>query len=131
MQTPDPGSDWCKPEDQNGAGWTEETTKVWLHRLGNLCVLNTTHNSAARNKSFSIKKEVLFGEPMVKGLAPGLTAFSLSQVPVWNPAAVKSRQADLLNCLAVRWEFKQGWASMQSDPSTTVAEGQNAHSCPR
>lgn len=101
-QNPALESDWYKPE---GPGWTPATAKRWVHKLGNLCVLNVSQNSAVSNSNFSDKKALLFDEPMRQGLAAGLSAFSLDRVDVWNLAALEIRHGLLVQHLADRWGF--------------------------
>ncbi len=126
--TQDPGgdSDWKIPEAQDGAGWTDKDIKAWLHKLGNLCVLTVAQNSGVSNSSFNIKQKKLFGEPMIKGSAAGLTAVGLADKSIWNPAAVRTRQADLLAGLASRWDFEEGWTAIQSTRGT-VGTGDHVH----
>ncbi|KAA6429721.1 MAG: hypothetical protein FRX49_00155 [Trebouxia sp. A1-2] len=108
-QDPATDSDWFKEE---GPGWTAALAKPWLHKLGNLCVLSVSQNSSVSNSSFSNKKRLLFDEPMRQGLAAGLSAFSLDKVDVWNLAALKSRHAFLVQCLADRWGWGKEWRAM-------------------
>ena len=111
VQNPALESDWYKSD---GAGWTETTAKPWLHKLCNLCVLNVSQNSGVSNSSFSDKKRLLFDEPMRRGQAAGLSAFSLDKVDVWNLAALKNRHALLVQGLADRWGFGTEWRGMHA-----------------
>ena len=111
VQHPAPESDWFKPE---GAGWTEGTAKPWLHKLGNLCILNVSQNSGGSNSSFSDKKRLMFEEPLRQGLAAGLSAFGLDRVGIWNLKALTDRHALLVQYLADRWGFGAEWAALNN-----------------
>lgn len=96
-QTIDADSEWANwfanPDDHN----------KWLHRLGNLVLLNFRKNIAARNYKFDTKKSKYF--------AKGDTcAFTLTNevrdFHSWTPADIEGRQAELLERLAKTWELE-------------------------
>lgn len=109
VQNPAPESDWY---EETGPGWSEMTARRWVHKLGNLCILNVAQNSGVSNSSFSNKKAILFGEPMARGLAAGLSAFGLADVAVWDPTALRQRHAFLIRGLATRWGVQDIWDTM-------------------
>src|SRR3546814_20104494 len=69
---------------------------AWVHRLGNLALLNRKKNSAAGNYDFARKKDAYFS----KG---GTCAFPLTtqvlQQDEWTVPVLETRQADLLDVL--------------------------------
>ena len=119
LQDPASDSGWYAAEGPDGgAGWDPESAKLWVHKLGNLCVLNTSQNSANSNRSFSDKKTLLFCAPMDRGIAAGLTAIGLNNYTVFNLAALQRRQAELLDGLGDRWGVGDAWRGKQSTRGT-------------
>lgn len=95
-QTPSKGSRWLQD-------FTEEARELWTHRLGNLLLLNRRKNSQAQNYDFDTKKKTYFTS------SSGVAVFALTtqvlQEPVWTPAVIKRRQADLKSLLVKEWEL--------------------------
>ena len=124
LQEPEPNSGWYIAEGADaldgtsGAGWDTESAKFWVHKLGNLCVLNNSQNSAISNRSFAHKKALLFSAPMDRGIAAGLTAVGLNNIDVFNLAALQERQRELLEGLANRWGVGEAWRAKQSTRGT-------------
>jgi len=94
------------PEESEWAKWYSDPDdhSTWLHRLGNLVLLNSRKNSAARNFDFDTKKSTYF--------APGDTcAFSLTSevrdCKSWKPKRVRKRQVELLERLANDWQLEE------------------------
>lgn len=84
----------------NTEAWSDENHLKWLHKLGNLILLSSSRNKAARNFGFARKKETYFAINEV-------TIFALS-IPImnmdnWTPEIVEERQNDLLNILNQSW----------------------------
>lgn len=75
--------------------WRPEELATWTHRLGNLCLLNPTRNSAAGNHDFSEKRSFLARMPFP------LTSQIASDFESWTPADVQ-RQHHYLLLLASR-----------------------------
>jgi hypothetical protein len=96
-QNPPPGSKWCE--------WfpTQDLRDHWLHRLGNLLLLNHKKNSSASNYDFDKKKTAYF----TKG---GVSPFPLTTQAVgekeWTAAIVEGRQKALLEVLKTVWRVK-------------------------
>jgi hypothetical protein len=96
-QNPPPGSKWCE--------WfsTQDLRDHWLHRLGNLLLLNHKKNSSASNYEFNKKKTAYF----TKG---GVSPFPLTTQAVgekeWTVAVVEARQKALLEVLKTVWRVK-------------------------
>lgn len=96
-QNPPPGSKWCE--------WfpTQDLRDHWLHRLGNLLLLNHKKNSSASNYEFDKKKTAYF----TKG---GVSPFPLTTQAVsekeWTAAVVEARQKALLEVLRKVWRVK-------------------------
>lgn len=95
-QTPRPDSTWVKwmPSEQERQGW--------VHRLGNLALLNRKKNSSASNYEFDRKKHAYFS----KG---GACAFPLTtqvlQQAEWNGPVLQARQASLLKLAEDHWQL--------------------------
>jgi uncharacterized protein with ParB-like and HNH nuclease domain len=96
-QNPPPGSKWCE--------WfpTPDLRDHWLHRLGNLLLLNHKKNSSASNYEFDKKKAAYF----TKG---GVSPFPLTTQAVgekeWTAAVVEARQKALLEVLKKAWRVR-------------------------
>ena len=97
-QTLEEGSQW--------ASWfpDEEHHNEWLHRIGNLVLLNRRKNSAARNYDFDRKKAEYFA---TGDTSPFTLTNELRQFTSWNPHDIKRRQLDLLRRLAEDWDLKE------------------------
>ncbi len=94
------------PEASEWAKWYSDPDdhSTWLHRIGNLVLLNSRKNSAARNFDFDTKKSTYF--------AKGDTcAFSLTSevrdCKSWKPKRVGKRQVELLERLANDWQLEE------------------------
>src|SRR5581483_1503005 len=96
-QNPPPASKWCE--------WfpTQDLRDHWLHRLGNLLLLNHKKNSSASNYEFDKKKTAYF----TKG---GVSPFPLTTQAVgekeWTAAVVEARQKALLEVLKTVWRVR-------------------------
>jgi hypothetical protein len=96
-QNPPTGSKWCE--------WfpTQDLRDHWLHRLGNLLLLNHKKNGTASNFEFDKKKTAYF----TKG---GVSPFPLTTQAVgqkeWTVAVVEARQKALLDVLKKVWRVK-------------------------
>ncbi len=94
-QNPRPDSEWRQI-------WTEEERDDWLHRLGNLVLLDRTKNPEASNYDFQTKKEKYFRSSR-KGIALYASAVDVMNYDEWTPATVMARQHKLLEA------FRRGW----------------------
>lgn len=96
-QTPAADSRWRQ-------AFTEEEAEHWVHRLGNLLLLNRRKNSQAQNYDFGKKKDVYFTT------AQGVAMFALTTQVVnteeWTPEVVARRHEYLLGLLADAWELR-------------------------
>lgn len=95
-QQPRQESDWVK--------WVPNTQEraLWVHRLGNLALLNRKKNSSASNYDFARKKDAYFS----KG---GSCAFPLTtqvlQQSEWTLPVLQARQAALLSKADAHWKL--------------------------
>ena len=95
-QNPRPESEWVR--------WipSEQARRGWVHRLGNLALLNRKKNSAASNYEFDRKKQAYFS----KG---GVCAFPLTtqvlQEKDWTTAVLESRHAALVQLAEAHWRL--------------------------
>lgn len=95
-QTPAGGSAWKQEFD-------DDAHARWVHRLGNLVLLNRRKNSAAQNFEFDTKKAKYFTGRT--GVSPfSLTTQVLSE-STWTKATVERRQRDALAKLTALWRL--------------------------
>ncbi len=115
-QAPRPDSTWVKwmPSEQERQGW--------VHRLGNLALLNRKKNSSASNYEFDRKKQAYFS----KG---GACAFPLTtqvlQQAEWNGTVLQARQASLLKLAEDHWQLAARAAAAKSPAATTASEAES------
>lgn len=95
-QKPKADSTWCE--------WfpTRECRDSWVHRLGNLLLLNHRKNSSASNYEFDKKKKVYFSKG---GVSPfPLTTQAIGETE-WTEEVVKRRQDELAELLKSAWRI--------------------------
>lgn len=95
-QNPPAGSEWCK--------WfaTQELRDKWVHRLGNLLLLNHKKNSSASNYEFEKKKTAYFAKG---GVSPfPLTTQAIGETE-WTLDVIERRQKELLAKLKQAWRI--------------------------
>jgi hypothetical protein len=78
---------------------------LWLHRLANLVPLTQRRNSQAQNYDFERKKKAYFGGK--QGVSSYALTTQVLNTPIWTPAVVEQRQADLLEILGTKWELAE------------------------
>lgn len=96
-QSPEKGSKWIE--------WfpTQNQRDFYVHRLGNLLLLNRKKNSSARNYEFDRKKNSYFTKG---GVSPfPLTTQAISENE-WTPEVVAKRQKQLLETLKDVWRLE-------------------------
>ena len=95
-QNPRENSDWTRQ-------FTEAERNYWVHRLGNLVLLDRKKNSEAQNFDFEAKKDRYFRS------ASGVTPFTLTMGVIdtdgWTPSVLETRQRKLLGILADAWDI--------------------------
>lgn len=104
-----PKADWMRGPQ----GWNAQSQQVWLHRLGNLALLNGSDNSSLGNVSFSEK----VAKMQKLGHASSWTIEDLlkhHQHGVWNKEAIQSRHTRLLEMLHTRWHTAKIAAALDS-----------------
>ncbi len=111
-----PGSDW-----QTTAAWTDEKQAEWLHRLGNLAMLNDSDNSSLGNCSFAEKMEKV-------GRFQGSASWTVRDLyetykgGPWTEKQVQHRQERLLALFRRRWGV--------SEPSSAGTSTGMCSACP-
>ena len=95
-QNPPDGSQWCQ--------WfpTPELRERWVHRVGNLLLLNRRKNSSASNYDFEKKKTVYFARGGVSPFPLTTQAIGESE---WTLKVVRQRQKTLLGTLMKGWRI--------------------------
>ncbi|WP_417391991.1 DUF262 domain-containing protein [Gimesia sp.] len=96
-QNPEKGSKWNE--------WfpTQNQRDFYVHRLGNLLLLNRKKNSSARNFDFDRKKNSYFTKG---GVSPfPLTSQAISEIE-WTPEVIVRRQKLLLESLKNVWRLE-------------------------
>lgn len=83
------------------ANFTDQQRDYWVHRLGNLVLLNRKKNSQASNYDFDEKKLKYFSASGGSAVF-ALTTQVLSE-PTWTPEVVERRQKELVRRLATEW----------------------------
>lgn len=110
-QNPKLDSQWCD--------WfpTRADRERWVHRLGNLLLLNHRKNSSASNYDFAKKKSAYF---LKGGVSPfPLTTQALTESE-WTEEVLERRQSDLIDKLKELWRID---VEMPVEPcATTVVE---------
>lgn len=112
-QTPRPDSTWVHwmPSEQERQGW--------VHRLGNLALLNRKKNSSASNYDFERKKHAYFS----KG---GACAFPLTtqvlQQAEWDGTVLQTRQASLLKLAEDHWQLAARTAAANSPVAAATSD---------
>lgn len=95
-QNPAPDSEWLHTFDDNAR-------ERWVHKLGNLLLLNHRKNAQARNFEFERKKDRYF-----KG-GSGSAVFALTTQVLsyseWTPDIVEARQNELTRRLIDEWQL--------------------------
>lgn len=83
--------------------FTDEERGYWIHRLGNLLLLNRRKNSQARNFDFVTKKKRYFTT------STGSAVFALTTQVLgydeWTPGVIAERQDQLVRVLTDEWEL--------------------------
>lgn len=75
----------------------------WLHRLGNLVLLNHRKNPAAGNWDFEAKKNVYFTDG---DNCPFILTQEVRDEESWTPKTIEARQKKLLGRLAKAWRLE-------------------------
>ncbi len=107
-QNPPDGSQWCE--------WfpRPETREHWVHRLGNLLLLNRRKNSSASNYDFEKKKTAYFTRGGVSPFPLTTQAIGESE---WTLAVVRQRQKTLLRTLMDGWRID---VEMPDEPTEDI-----------
>ena len=96
------------PQTVNGGQWAEwwsdeEAREKWLHRIGNLVLLNRRKNSQAQNYDFADKKEIYFvNENKVVTYALTTQVVSCEQ---WKEEDIEKRQAEHMKVFKKKWRL--------------------------
>ena len=96
------------PRDMSNPYWqkrfTAEEQEEWLHKLGNLTLLNRGKNSAARNLGFD-KKKAAYEKSNQK------SSFEITKeicgIPEWNMSALRSRHEKLKAEIMNLWKVSE------------------------
>lgn len=105
-----PKADWTNLPQP---GWNDQLQTAWLHRLGNLAMLNDSDNSSLGNVSFSQK----VAKMKELGHSSSWTIKDLLEhhhSSVWNAQAVERRHQRLLTVLRNRWSVDNIKADLAS-----------------
>lgn len=93
-QNPKTDSEW-------NSTFTEAEAKYWVHKLGNLILLDKKKNSEAQNFDFHEKKDRYFRSQT--GVPPFALTLDVVDSVEWTPAALERRQHRLVGALANTW----------------------------
>lgn len=95
-QTPARNSLWMSE-------FSEDERLYWMHRIGNLILLNRRKNSQAQNYDFAKKKDVYFRSS--SGVAMFALTTQVLNEPTWTPAVIERRHEDLKGRLVREWQL--------------------------
>lgn len=115
-QNPPASSQWCE--------WfpTQDLRERWVHRLGNLLLLNHKKNSSASNYDFEKKKSAYF----TKG---GVSPFPLTTQVVseaeWSVQVVEARQKAMLSKLKDVWRLDVAESLEESEEDDSDSDEQS------
>lgn len=84
-----------KPEG-NWPNFTEEQVKLYYKRIGNLCLMRASDNSAAKSAGFDVKRPIFSKSPYV------LTK-QIAQAAHWTTAEISERQKTLAAIARKTW----------------------------
>ena len=93
------------PADSQWLDWfpEEDVRDSWVHRIGNLALLNRTKNSAASNYDFERKKKEYFYR---KEISPFAITTQVLGKEEWTPEVIQQRQAHLLGIFEKHWRLE-------------------------
>ena len=74
----------------------------YVHRLGNLCLLQGKPNKESSAKSFTFKREQIYAKSNLT-----LTRQVAKEFDVWTPTSVERRQQDLARLAILAWRLPQ------------------------
>ena len=92
-----PGNEWS-----NELNMFPELREEYLHKLGNLCLLQGQPNKKSSNRGFSFKKEQLYSKSNLT-----LTSQIAQTFHEWSPASIDDRQKELSKLAIVAWPLPQ------------------------
>lgn len=95
-----------KHADWRANGWDENNHALWLHRLGNLALLNDSDNSSLGNLGFQKKRSCIEDLQSTHGLSWSIQDVYTNHKK-WTELDVKSRHARLLQIFQNRWALPQ------------------------
>ncbi len=94
-----------KEESQWRTWWpNEEAREEWVHRLGNLVLLDRIKNASASNHDFKTKKEKYFKGRT--GVSPFVLTTQVLNEETWTPTVLEGRQMALVDSLAKLWRLE-------------------------
>jgi hypothetical protein len=111
-QNPKEASDW-------NAKFSESAAKYWVHKLGNLVLLDKRKNAEAQNYDFEEKKEKYFRSP--SGVPPFALTVDVIDSESWTPETLETRQSRLVRVLAKTWGLE---TSEEGDDLAALTETQ-------
>ena len=84
-----------KPE-RNWPQFTDDQVKLYWKRIGNLCLLRASDNSAAKSSGFAIKKPIL-------AKSPYLLTMQIAEANDWTWEEIVARQKTLVKIAVKTW----------------------------
>ena len=106
-QNPSAGSEWL-------ILWPDQKERqFWLNRIANLVPLTRQRNSAAQNYDFKTKKEKYFTTK--SGTSSYQLTTQVLSIDTWTPEVVKSRQDDIIDVFAKKWDLTKDVSNKVKD----------------
>jgi hypothetical protein len=98
--------------------FSERERTQWMHRIGNLVLLNRSKNAQAQNLDFAAKKQKYFN--WKKGVATFALTVDIMTTPEWTPEVLQQRQHEALRRLTSAWDLEP---SGHEEDETAAADG--------
>ncbi|KAI9135912.1 hypothetical protein BKA69DRAFT_1171173 [Paraphysoderma sedebokerense] len=107
-QTPRPGSNWLQEP------WSEELRRKWLHKIGNIAILERTHNTEVSNFSWDVKSDV-YRNNRSGETTPFYYTRELCDNSDWTPDLCATRQKQLEKELFDIYDLFDGGGNADAD----------------
>ena len=111
-----------KHADWEQKGWTQPKHEQWLHRLGNLALLNDSDNSSLGNLGFD-RKSAKVAELRQKHMLPWSLEDVYTKHKIWDEANLQARHSRLLEIFRKRWALPTAAAAKQGPSMPLVCKG--------
>ena len=105
-------------------GWKLEDKKLWIHRLGNLAIVEAADNSAMGDHEFAEKKERLFKDGHGYDNSGYRLTWALNGIEKWDKEECKKRHNRIVELLKKRWGGPDAAAGAAATSAIPMPAGQ-------